>query len=363
MLAHAVARKFGLLFLLFGSISWSFVHAQTTAPASNPEDKRFVVIQEKADFQVQSKVIGTAKEGTIIQVDAINGDWLWVSSAKAYLPKTAALPIRNAIQVYTDRIAKKPEANNYLQRGQLYRAIGDQEKSMQDVEAGLNASPGNIELLLMKGIVLLDRKEYESAIQAFNKCIGAIDAVKTPGVLSDVSLDGKTIMVNSKVLALNNRGWAHSEKGDFATAVSDFDRALLIDPNYLRASLNRALTLERQGQVDQAIEGYQEILKVLPKHARTINNRGRAYFVKGDLQKAIADFDEAIKIDPLLTVAFANRRSVWQKQKDWKKSLMNLSHWRRYRSPLSIRSTVWHGFLPRVRITPFVMASEPNSWL
>ena len=69
-------------------------------------------------------------------------------------------------------------------------------------------------------------------------------------------------------------------KGIFS-AIADYDRAILVNPNYTNA----------------------------------YNSRGNAWRDKGEFGKAIADYNEAIRIDPKLAPAYNDRGNAWDNKR------------------------------------------------
>ncbi|MCU4137431.1 MAG: hypothetical protein MW689_001002 [Thermodesulfobacteria bacterium] len=61
-----------------------------------------------------------------------------------------------------------------------------------------------------------------------------------------------------------NRGAAYTDKGDLDRAISDFNRALEINPRYAEAYFNKALACEEAGRIKEAIEAYKGFIKYAP---------------------------------------------------------------------------------------------------
>lgn len=112
-------------------------------------------------------------------------------------------------------------------------------------------------------------------------------------------------------LAYNNRGLAHHARGNHRPALSDFDEAIRLDPEYVLAYNNRGLARHALGDVAGAIEDYGKALQFDPRSARVYNNRGLAYYSKAKYDSARTDFDEAIRLDPALAKAYNNRGLVY----------------------------------------------------
>ncbi len=172
--------------------------------------------------------------------------------------------------------------------------------------------------MIYKGMLQIDKKDYDGAVATFNQGYAMIEATRKEVSVADMSLIGDTMqMVNARVLLLNNRGWAHSENKKYELAIGDFTRASLLDPKYARALLNRAITYERRGELDKAIEDYNDVVQMVPNFAKGFNNRGKILFQKGMLDQAIKDYSEAIRLDPTFTLAYNNRRIAWEAKGDW----------------------------------------------
>lgn len=107
--------------------------------------------------------------------------------------------------------------------------------------------------------------------------------------------------------AYNNRGLAYYNKRQYDSAISDYSKAIKIDPQFAKAYYNRGNTYEDKGQVDTAILDYSKAIEIDPQYAKAYNTRGLAYGSKGQLDSAISDYSRAIEIDPQNALAYNNR--------------------------------------------------------
>jgi tetratricopeptide (TPR) repeat protein len=64
--------------------------------------------------------------------------------------------------------------------------------------------------------------------------------------------------------------------------------------------LNRGVTSHDKGQLDQAISDFTKALEINPRLAEAYYNRGIVYSEKGQLDQAISDFTKALEINPRL---------------------------------------------------------------
>lgn len=98
--------------------------------------------------------------------------------------------------------------------------------------------------------------------------------------------------------ALNNRGNAYSDKGQFDRAIQDYDQAIRLDPNNGLAFCNRGSAHHRQGRFDLAIQDYGQAIGLYPNFVLAHFNRGIAYHATRRLPQAIADYEAVLRIRP-----------------------------------------------------------------
>ena len=90
-----------------------------------------------------------------------------------------------------------------------------------------------------------------------------------------------------------NRGIAYGKKGQYDRAISDFTKAIEIDPRYAEAYNNRGIAYGKKGQYDRAISDYTKALKINPMFAGAYYNRGVAYYYKKEYDKSLEDVEKA----------------------------------------------------------------------
>ena len=71
-----------------------------------------------------------------------------------------------------------------------------------------------------------------------------------------------------------------------------------IKPDFAEALNNRGLAFVNNGEFDTAIRDFENALKIKPEDAEALNNRGFAFAKKGEFERAISDYDDAIKLKP-----------------------------------------------------------------
>ncbi|MBL8162162.1 MAG: tetratricopeptide repeat protein [Anaerolineae bacterium] len=107
--------------------------------------------------------------------------------------------------------------------------------------------------------------------------------------------------------ALFRQGYAWQKDNDFDKAISFYDQAIALNPQYTKAYYNRGLAHYYRKELPQAIENYDKAIALKPDYAKAYNNRGLARFEQGQLTESLADYDEAIRLNSTYAIAYNNR--------------------------------------------------------
>jgi len=105
----------------------------------------------------------------------------------------------------------------------------------------------------------------------------------------------------------HNWGDDHYRKGEYDRAISNYNKALEIDPRNDAVYLNRGNAYARKGQYDQAISDYGKALEIDPKKEAVYFFRGNANFNKKEYDQAISDYSKALEINPRHALVYFNR--------------------------------------------------------
>ncbi len=132
-------------------------------------------------------------------------------------------------------------------------------------------------------------------------------------------------------LKFSNRGVEWRLKQDYARAVSDYDEAIRLDPDYADAYYNRCIAYNRQQKYDRALPDCTKAIALGPT-ANALNatgqekltndrsmsdyfaQRGISYHGKHELDRAIADYSEALRLYPSNVNALNNRARAYEQK-------------------------------------------------
>ena len=101
-----------------------------------------------------------------------------------------------------------------------------------------------------------------------------------------------------------NRGRIHHRRGDYATALGEYDNALEIRPDYAKVLTNRAILLARPGvtggaaRTEQALADLTRAIELAPERTPAYYHRARIALALGRHGPARADLDRLLELDP-----------------------------------------------------------------
>lgn len=126
-----------------------------------------------------------------------------------------------------------------------------------------------------------------------------------------IALFNKAILLNSQfVEAYKNRGTARKDKGDLAGAIKDLTEAIRLDPLYTKAHCSRGTARANKGNFAGAIKDLNEAIRLDPQNADFYCNRGIARSRKGDYKEALLDFNKTISLRSKYALVYSNRGAL-----------------------------------------------------
>ncbi len=137
-------------------------------------------------------------------------------------------------------------------------------------------------------------EDTESDDFYFNRAYKKAEQGDYYGAISDYN---KAIEINpSNAIAYHNRGSAKENLGDAKGALNDYEKALSIDPNRYLSLQGIGSTKNRMGDHYGAISAYNQSIKLNPRNAMAYNNRGIAKRKIGDDKGGCDDYKKAISL-------------------------------------------------------------------
>ena len=118
--------------------------------------------------------------------------------------------------------------------------------------------------------------------------------------------------LNTRFLAIAyyNRGNVHFVARDYRAAITDYDSAAVIKPDYAQAHNNQGNAYVALNAYQDALAAFDAAIRIKADYALAYKNRGNAHTGAGFFERAIADYDLAIGFDPDLAKAYNNRANA-----------------------------------------------------
>ncbi len=160
--------------------------------------------------------------------------------------------------------------------GELYQKTGEEEKAFVALEKAAKISPNNVFRQIALGKIYLAKGKIKEADKVFKKAIqvGSKDA-----------LVQKTI------------GEIYLEEGHTDKAASAFKESLNLKKEVAVYKL-LGIVLEQSGKAFEAISEFNKALLIDPDDAALYFNIGRAYIESNEKKKALQFFKKTLELDP-----------------------------------------------------------------
>ncbi|AEH22604.1 Tetratricopeptide TPR_1 repeat-containing protein [Thermodesulfobacterium geofontis OPF15] len=96
----------------------------------------------------------------------------------------------------------------------------------------------------------------------------------------------------------------------FDSALEIFNKVLEIDPNHIKALEARAVIYMQKNELELAQNDLEKAISIEPENARLYFRLGQIYYRKKDLDKALELFTKAIDLEPTYPAAYMARSQV-----------------------------------------------------
>jgi tetratricopeptide (TPR) repeat protein len=107
--------------------------------------------------------------------------------------------------------------------------------------------------------------------------------------------------------ALFNRGNILHELKRFAEALASYDRVVELRPDYAEALFNRANTLHELKRFEEALASYDRAIELRPDYAEAFLNRGNTLHELKRFEEALTSYDRLLKLRPGYAEPLLNR--------------------------------------------------------
>ena len=254
----------------------------------------------------------------------------WINLGLSYLFKRAVYHFLQgdydrAVQYYTRDIEREPQqVNHYVGRATCYLLMLQKEKALADVQRALMIAPNNMIAMQLCGDLYLIEKKYDAALEIFERSHQinpnwGYPSFGRASVLLDKKEFKSALEQFDKAISLLAqipllyviRSMAHFRLGNLEAAHKDQDTAL-------RLSEKEALTMADinmqvyENYLDWGEDYYARVLRKRPRSWCAYQGRADAYRINGEHNQAIADYTRALDINPREPRLYLGRGKSYQ---------------------------------------------------
>lgn len=108
----------------------------------------------------------------------------------------------------------------------------------------------------------------------------------------------EAILPKPNANTFSNHGFSFLKDGQYNEALTEFQKAITLDPNYEKAHYGMGLVYFHSGRYINAINTFEQLVKGNSNYKEAHHGLGLTYFKSGDNSKAAAAANAALRIDP-----------------------------------------------------------------
>lgn len=265
-----------------------------------------VIVIHDTQIVLGQKVVHEVGRGTSLNIEAVKGEWLWVSNeGTGWINKRNVTTPDHAVEVFTEQIKRNPQdPKSFLCRGAAWSDMGQEDNALGDFTEAILLNPMSSKAFTFRACCWAKKEEVDNAIADYNE---------------SVRLDPTDAMV------YNNRGILWLQKSEIDQAVSDATEAIRLQPKFAAAYYNRGRAFSKMKDYDRALSDFAEAVEINPLDSVALGSRGACWAKKGEYDKAISDLDKAIKMNPKNSFDHQCRGWCWALKGEYEKAISDLT--------------------------------------
>ncbi|BDS11428.1 tetratricopeptide repeat protein [Aureispira anguillae] len=118
-----------------------------------------------------------------------------------------------------------------------------------------------------------------------------------------------------------NQGSLNLKSKAYDEAIEDFNRAIQLKPNFIKAYHNRSIAYSEIGNIEAALKDLDKSLEIDSNDCHTYYYTGRIKHQQGDTKEAIKDFTHCLKKDPTFHPAYSDRATIYFSLKNYERAI------------------------------------------
>jgi tetratricopeptide (TPR) repeat protein len=214
--------------------------------------------------------------------------------------------------------------------GQAYWALGDTQKAWQFLLAELRRRPGDVEVLLDAGILLLEINNLDNAREKFHRILELQpEHVQARYYLGEIHLQQRNLLravdCFQKVMKLNpSQPGAHYRLGECFVQLGQIENArkyLLAELKYTTDQpdilLDLGCLLQQVGQTTEAMGCFEKVIDARSDNVRAYQNLSICYYHSGLIEQGMDLSNKVLELEPNNGIALRNLAYAYCKKGDY----------------------------------------------
>ncbi|KAM3131714.1 hypothetical protein pb186bvf_016245 [Paramecium bursaria] len=186
----------------------------------------------------------------------------------------------------SNSLTKVLKQQTFLLKGLALQNMKQYDQAIQMYQKALSINPNEAGTYTYIGVILEYSGKFREAIMMFDRAIQI-----NPNFANAYYSKGKNISIHFTGVSLNYLG----NQND---AIMMFEHALQIDPNHAQAAYNIGVHLLGNGKFNEANVMFDRALQVNPDYVEAYNNKGSSLRNLEKFEEALQMYDMALKINP-----------------------------------------------------------------
>jgi len=120
-----------------------------------------------------------------------------------------------------------------------------------------------------------------------------------------------------------SRGAMYNSENRFLESFNDYNNAIQLDKDYLKAYYYRALLYTQIKEYNKATDDFNKVLEFSPKNGEVLYGRAFCYSNIGKYNESIADYTEYIRLNPKNFYGYINRGYQYKLLQDYEKAVID----------------------------------------
>lgn len=203
----------------------------------------------------------------------------------------------------------------FCQIGQAQQA----QLSLADVLIGLRSKKVSLddrnkllsEAIKVRGVTFLLTPEIETELAAGGASNELVEAVRVKSAKVAALI---TATSAPDFAFYRKRADENHLKGDFDSALNDYNKAIELNPKDAATYFNRGRAYSNKKSYDLAILDFNKTIELDPKDAAAYANRAELYEKKGKSEQAVGDYQKAVDLDAANESAKTNLKRLQDEQ-------------------------------------------------